>query len=105
MRRQELARLGDPIVRTIYKYPLSFARLQSVSMPKGANILCVQLQRGTACLWAVVDPCVAENRQRTLVMIPTGEEFEVAGIYIGTIQMDQETVVLHVFDLTPPSHR
>ena len=42
-------------MKTIYKYPLSLVDRQDLSLPRGAEILDVQLQCGQLCLWAIVD--------------------------------------------------
>lgn len=42
--------------KTIYKYPLDVTDVQEIKLPVGAEILTVQAQNGTLCLWALVDP-------------------------------------------------
>lgn len=44
------------MTRRIYKYPFPVADLVEVDMPAGAKIVHVDVQRGTACIWALVDP-------------------------------------------------
>ena len=39
---------------TIWKYNLALADLQAIQMPKGAEILHVEHQAGSLCLWARV---------------------------------------------------
>lgn len=83
---------------TIYKYPLETTDEQKIEMPKGANILTVQVQNGTPCLWALVNP---ENRpeQRIISIFGTGNPIKPANIvYIGTYQLMEGKLVLHVFE-------
>lgn len=47
-------------MQRIYKYPIETVDQQQVKMPDGAQILTVQVQNGKPCLWAMVDPDVAE---------------------------------------------
>ena len=88
-------------MKSIYKYILQDADVQSVSMPEGAKILCVQVQYGAACLWAEVDtdkPSV----DRTIEMFGTGYEMRCdMGIerqYIGSYQLIGGALVFHVYE-------
>lgn len=42
-------------MRTIWKYPLEVATDQTQLFPRNAQILTVQAQDGTPCLWAIVE--------------------------------------------------
>ena len=42
-------------MRVIYKYQLSVTDNNIISMPIGAEILCVQAQKEVPCIWALVD--------------------------------------------------
>ena len=42
-------------MKTIWKYPLRIRDWVRLEMPRGAEILCVQVQGLTPCLWALVD--------------------------------------------------
>lgn len=87
-------------MRTIYKYPVNIDDSLSVEMPQGAQLLTVQVQGGTPCVWAMVD-----NRQR-----PVRRRFAWRGTghdcgsligekHVGTIQMHGGALVFHLFDL------
>lgn len=84
---------------TIHKYPLRVMDTQEIPMPFGAEILCVQVQHGTPCLWAMV---FAENRlePRTIEAFGTGHEMppNTHRKYIGTFQMNGGALVFHVFE-------
>ena len=81
----------------VYKYPLYMGDWVTVTMPEGAEPLCVQMQHGVPCLWARV---VVGNP-------PTSHHFRIAGTghdlgsnigkYIGTFQMHSGDLVFHVF--------
>lgn len=84
-------------MRTIYKYPLEITDIQSVEMPKGAQILCVQMQNGTPCLWAMVDPD-RPMETRGVITIGTGHQCNADGYtYVGTYRIVQPVLVFHVF--------
>jgi hypothetical protein len=74
---------------TIWKFPLTVVDEQSVKMPAGARILCVQMQGGLPCLWAEVNTS-APMRARSIVIHGTGNpmpaESECVRSYIGTFQ-------------------
>ena len=84
-------------METIWKYTLKIADEQEVDMPSGAGILCVQMQHGTLCLWAVADPD-HDVRPHVIRIRGTGHRVEPGiGKYIGTAQ-DSMGLVWHVFD-------
>lgn len=89
------------MANTIYKFPLQIDDAQNVTMPQGAEPLCVQLQDGMPCLWATVDPKAAQVQRRIFIRGTghplTGSE----GRYIGTFQMRGGALVFHAFDGGP----
>lgn len=80
----------------IWKFPLEVTDDASVMMPIGAKILTVQVQNGTPCLWAHVNP-KANQRLRRLRIHWTGHEC-IADGYIGSFQFMHGSLVFHVFD-------
>ena len=57
-----------------------------VSMPSGARVLTAQIQRGTLCVWALVDPSHSVESV-TFSVVGTGHEFNPVGkTYVGTVQ-------------------
>lgn len=87
---------------TIWKFPLTEIGETSVMMPKFAEILCVQMQAGAPCLWAVVDP-EQPIQKRSLRIYGTGhpiihEKYALPDRYIGTIQT-RDGLVFHVFEV------
>lgn len=86
-------------MRTIYKFPLGVKHFTVISMPKGAEILTVQMQFGDLCLWAIVDP-EAEDEDRQFYIFPTGRPLNLPEYeYIGTVQMRGGQLVWHVFEI------
>ena len=84
-------------MKTILKYPLKVTDSQDVLMPVGAQILCVQMQRETPCLWVMVDRDWRKQAPVKVTTCGTGHNAtEPFGDYIGTYQMEN-TVVFHVF--------
>lgn len=86
-------------MKTIYKYPLEITDMQLVQMPSCSNILCVQLQGDSLCLWAEV--CTDEpTRGYTIEIIGTGNPMMPIGFvtrrYISTVQ--QGPLVWHIFE-------
>ena len=89
--------------KTIYKYPLEVAKTQRLELPKGAEIVSIQVQKGIPCLWAFVDKNqVDEGEAFVIAMFGTGhelpEDIETNYQYITTIQMNGGDLVLHVFE-------
>ena len=85
-------------MKTIHKFPLSSAwGTKVLHMPRGAEILCVQVQNDWPTLWALVDPS-AEKEPRMVCVVGTGEEMPAAmgrSEYVGTVQ--EGVFVWHIF--------
>jgi hypothetical protein len=83
----------------IHKYSLEIVGgPQFITMPLGAAILSVQLQRDAPCIWAVHQSGVTDTDDREFQVIGTGIEFTVLGTHIGTVQTGP--FVWHVFEVT-----
>ena len=86
-------------MKTIWKYPLEVTDEQQILMPTSAQVLSVQLQQGSPCLWALVDP-VEPLTLHTFMIHGTGHPCECgASEYIGTFQQRNGLLVFHVFEV------
>ncbi|MEE9568331.1 MAG: hypothetical protein V3W37_03005 [Candidatus Binatia bacterium] len=88
-------------MHAIWKYPFPDPTGGTFNMPGDAQILDVQMQNGTPCIWALVKidrPKVS----RTFCVIGTGHSIEdISRLgYIGTFQMMNGALVWHVFEST-----
>ena len=74
----------------IFKYPIPVSdhgERFSIKMPRGAQVLTVQLQNGVPCIWAFVDPDCEQMDERVFYVFGTGREIDVNDItYVGTYQ-------------------
>ena len=85
------------MTNTIWKYELNITDRQVVSMPADSTILSVANQRGTLCLWALVDPAVSDKVDRDIEILGTGNIVSTAlRSFIGTVVM--EPFIWHVFE-------
>lgn len=66
----------------IYKYPLFLDSWQSLELPKGYQILDIQIQRDITFLWAMIDNQELELEKITIMIIGTGQP--------GLQKIDQE---------------
>lgn len=89
--------------KAIWKYPLAVESRQVISMPVGAQILSVQVQGGTPCLWALVE-IGAPPRDRGIQVFGTGHPADDAGVFIGTFQLSGGMLVFHVFEDRDNAH-
>lgn len=80
----------------IFKYKLELADEQLVSLPKGAELLTVQVQNNQPCLWALVDE-KATLKTNTVLIYGTGHQVDKRGKYLGTFQLGNGSLVFHVF--------
>ena len=83
----------------IWKYIIRTTDVIAVTMPRGAKILCVQIQREEPCIWALVDPN-ATIETRWLRIYGTGHPIDELGEYVGTYQLHNGSLIFHVFDVT-----
>lgn len=88
-------------MRTVYKYPLEIADVQTVHMPRRAVILTVQNQGGKLCLWAELDN-QEKVCERTIEIFGTGHQISAVDnrVYIGTAQQLNGALVWHVYERT-----
>ena len=83
-------------IMEIWKFGINAATI-SIDMPKGAQPLCVQVQRDVPCIWAIVNPS-AEMEKVKVEIYGTGHTMpENPGKYIGTFQVSGGVYVFHVF--------
>ena len=88
-------------MKTIHKYPLTMADIQTVEMPSGAEILTVQTQVATPCIWALVD---TDNpvEEHSFAIFGTGhpihEDIWVRHKYISTFQLSDGKFIFHLFE-------
>ena len=84
-------------MKTIHKYIIEVTDKQLITMPVNADVLCVQVQNGNPCIWAIVDTDY-EVVNYEVYTYGTGHEWSDLGCdYIGTYQLDGGSLVFHVF--------
>lgn len=85
-------------MKQIWKYPIT-PSVNVIEMPEGAEILCVQIQGETPCIWALVNPN-NELESRAFQTFGTGHNVMTGiGRYIGTFQIDNGAFVFHTFEI------
>lgn len=88
--------------KTIWKFGLEARDGVAIDMPKGAEILSLQVQGSTPCIWALCDPH-AEPETRYFRTYGTGHPVESEpGRFIGTYQIMNGALVFHVFEVSAP---
>lgn len=85
-------------LKSIWKYPINVSDRIELSMPKGAEILCVQMQYEFPCIYALVN--VNEEKEvREFRVVDTGHPLQqYNGKYIGTFQLHGGDLVFHLFE-------
>lgn len=87
-------------MKTIWKYELETLDIFGLEMPRGAEVLTVQMQHEKPCLWALVD--ASEDKENRIFTIHgTGHHVSSAEnkFYVGTYQLMGEDLVFHLFEL------
>ena len=91
-------------MKKIYKYPLNpYHTATELYMPRGAKVLCAQTDEKTdcPCIWALVDVWETVMDSRIFFLHLTGLDIDVEGKeYIGTVQLSEGGLILHVFEKT-----
>jgi hypothetical protein len=90
---------------TTWKFPLDTTDVQTVSMPKGAKVLSVQMQFDRITAWALVDNAELVSQPVRFHVIGTGyplPDYTDAWQFIGTVQMLDGSLIFHVFVDTMP---
>ena len=87
-------------MKTIWKFVLPVEDFVGFEMPRGAQILTVQVQNNQICMWALVDPTAPKDR-RHFQVVGTGHPFKnwQQCNYIGSVQMLQGELVFHVYEM------
>jgi hypothetical protein len=88
---------------TVWKYHIAVNDLVIIAMPKGAQILTVQLQNETPVIWALLNPAETETELRTFICAGTGHNINVPAeklVYINTYQLLNGGFVGHLFEKT-----
>lgn len=85
---------------TIWKYRLENVTSQTLKLPCGANILTVQEQGFSICLWVAVNPDEKRMVDRIFHIVGTGQKAQSLGDmnYITTLQQENGAFVWHVFE-------
>lgn len=86
-------------MKSIWKFACRVETEFTVSMPSGAQILCVQVQNGIPCVWAICDVS-ALLTTRAFALFGTGHPFitDERFVYVGTFQLHDGGLVFHLFD-------
>lgn len=84
-------------MKEIWKFEL--APEQTIFMPKGAKILCVQTQFNRPVLWAEVNTKNSVEA-RNFRAYATGQTLpDNHGDYIGTFQIEGDSLVFHIYEV------
>ena len=78
-------------MKRIFKYELIIADHSKLCLPIGSRILSVKVQRGTVCLWAVVDEYQKDLCFVDIFMYVTGQNVSDKDLankrFAGTVQL------------------
>lgn len=83
---------------TIWKFPILVNDEQDIEMPRGADILWVDVQQGQPCIWARVNPAAPRENKRIRIF-GTGHPMpDELGDYVGTFMMKGGALVFHLYE-------
>ena len=85
-------------MKQVFKYKLGVVGLQEVELPEDAQILSIQTQHESICLWALVDQDKTKEMRR-ITLIGTGHYLpEGDHEFLGTVQELGGDLVWHLFE-------
>ncbi len=87
-------------MQTIFKYRLGRGKIHDLTMPQGSVIISAQNQHDAPTLWAAVDTTQPPVIRRIATYV-TGGDMELGTNdedFLGTIQFNGGSFILHVFD-------
>lgn len=82
---------------TIWKFPIPIQDEFTIAMPKGAELLHVEVQHGQPCVWARVDPDLG-HEDRALKLRGTGHPVDPECRHVGSFLLHEGALVFHLFD-------
>lgn len=84
----------------IHKYVIEPSTRYVLNLPKNSEILSVQNQRETLCVWVKIqDSKELRKEVHRLRIFMTGDEEDAQGmVFISTVQMSAGALVLHIFE-------
>lgn len=82
--------------RVIYKYKVPASSKYSLFLPKGSRPLHIGYMHGDMYVW--VELTMSEEKENIdLYIVATGESFQVLGAFLGTVLMQDQGLVWHVY--------
>jgi hypothetical protein len=84
-------------MKTIYKYELEPVQTQTVTLPKGAQLLSVINQFGKAMLYALVDNEETEEDYAIIHTVGTGHEAPFNFRFLSTVAFLDGKLIFHFF--------
>lgn len=87
-------------MKTVWKYPVELKDYFEVDMPEGAEILSVEMQGTSPCMWALVRANETPTERRLFRLAGTGHPInEQENLkFIGTFFM-RGVLVFHLFEI------
>jgi hypothetical protein len=88
-------------MKVIYKYLISVSDFINIDLPKGAEILKIDVQNSQVCIWALVDKFAKETELRKFRTFGTGYDINdnTSNLkYINTIFLMNGSLVFHIFE-------
>lgn len=85
-------------MRAVFKYTLQLLKWQTIAIPVGGKILCIDAQSNEPCMWVEVDTFETNRILVSIELYCTGESFSDANReYLGTFQIEAGAYVYHVY--------
>jgi hypothetical protein len=85
-------------MKRIYKYPIPVNDQITLELPKGSEILTIQMQKSEPFIWVLVDIDQLKE-ERYFYLYGTGMKVKPGLKYIGTFQMLNGGLVFHLFEV------
>ena len=88
-------------MKQVWKYTLALDDYQDIDMQIGAEVLSLDVQHNTICIWALVDPEKGTEKRRFRIAgtgHPITDQRQLLN-FIGTVMTADCALVFHIFEL------
>ena len=86
------------MAKIIWKFPFEVTDVIDLEMPRGAQVLAVQVQHRQPCVWALVDDTKGKEI-RHFRCFGTGHPINTEGQFVGTFQLLDGDFIGHLFEV------
>lgn len=86
-------------MKRILKYPINGTHVTTLDLPRGSNVIHIDVQGSRYIIWAEVDETQPIEKRR-FVGLMTGQSVDLGMKHISTLLVDNGNFVIHFYEIT-----